>query len=103
MKALQKEEIMNVFTDDWKALGTGAEAGDWPGKVSEGLMLYQALTNQKYAKDKKVSCINWHPTIYGKVHNFNQGTASHRKILIVASLAISFKSASSAFSVSSLD
>lgn len=63
---------MNVFSDDWKALGTGADAGDWSAKVSEGLMLYQAFTDQKYSKDKTVSSISWHPTIYGKVQNFNQ-------------------------------
>ncbi|XP_071342532.1 dynein axonemal intermediate chain 3 isoform X2 [Trachinotus anak] len=67
LKALQQEEIMNVFTDDWRALGTGAEAGDWSGKASEGLMLYQAFTDQKYTKDKNISSINWHPTIYGVI------------------------------------
>ncbi|XP_067452451.1 dynein axonemal intermediate chain 3 [Thunnus thynnus] len=67
MQALQQEEIMNVFFDDWKALGTEAEGSDWSGKVSEGLMLYQAFTVQKYNKDKKISSINWHPTIYGVI------------------------------------
>ncbi|XP_070688343.1 dynein axonemal intermediate chain 3 [Pempheris klunzingeri] len=67
LQALQQEEIMNVFIDDWKALGTAAEDGDWSGKVSEGFMLYQAFTDQNYAKDKKISSINWHPTIYGVV------------------------------------
>ncbi|XP_062280826.1 dynein axonemal intermediate chain 3 [Scomber scombrus] len=65
--ALQQEEIMNVFFDDWKALGTEAEGSDWSGKVSEGLMLYQAFTVQKYSKDKKISSMNWHPTIYGVI------------------------------------
>lgn len=65
---------MNVFDDDWKALGTVAEHGDWSGKVSEGLMLYQAFTDQEYTKGKKISSINWHPTIYGKkkVQNHSQ-------------------------------
>ncbi|XP_044056933.1 dynein axonemal intermediate chain 3 isoform X2 [Siniperca chuatsi] len=67
LQALQQEEIMNVFFDDWKALGTAAEDGDYSGKVSEGLMLYQAFTDQKYTKDKKISSINWHPTIYGVI------------------------------------
>ncbi|KAM7409818.1 hypothetical protein PAMA_001357 [Pampus argenteus] len=67
MQALQQEEIMNVFIDDWKALGKGAESGDWSGKVSEDLMLYQAFTVQKYTKDKTISSINWHPTIYGVI------------------------------------
>ncbi|XP_045906664.1 dynein axonemal intermediate chain 3 isoform X2 [Micropterus dolomieu] len=67
LQVLQQEEIMNVFIDDWKALGTAAEDGDWSGKVSEGLILYQAFTDQKYTKDKKISSINWHPTIYGLI------------------------------------
>ncbi|XP_029987627.1 dynein axonemal intermediate chain 3 [Sphaeramia orbicularis] len=65
LHALQQEEIMNVFFDDWKALGTGAEESNWSERESEVLMLYQAFTDQKYSKDKKISCINWHPTIYG--------------------------------------
>ncbi|KAF3835398.1 hypothetical protein F7725_027956 [Dissostichus mawsoni] len=65
LQVLQQEEIMNVFFDDWKALGTAGDDADWSGKISEGLMLYQAFTDQKYTKDKKISSINWHPTIYG--------------------------------------
>nr|XP_033478374.1 WD repeat-containing protein 63 isoform X1 [Epinephelus lanceolatus]XP_033478375.1 WD repeat-containing protein 63 isoform X1 [Epinephelus lanceolatus] len=67
LRALQQEEIMNVFFDDWKALGTAAEDSDWSGKVSENLMLYQAFTDQKYTKDKKISSVNWHPAIYGLI------------------------------------
>lgn len=69
LKALQQEEIMNVFIDDWKALGTEAEASDWSGKAlaSKSLTLYQVFTDQKYTKDKNISSINWHPTIYGKL------------------------------------
>lgn len=73
LQALQQEEIMNVFLDDYKALGTLAEDGDWCGKVSEGLMLNQAFSDQKYTKDKKITSINWHPTIYGKEQNHSQG------------------------------
>lgn len=53
---------MNVFTDDWKAL----ETEDSSEKVSEGLMLHQAFTVQNFNEDKKISCIRWHPTVYGK-------------------------------------
>ncbi|MED6277784.1 hypothetical protein CHARACLAT_017031, partial [Characodon lateralis] len=67
LHALQQEEIMNVFIDDWKALGTGLEAGEWSGQVSDSLVLHQIFTNQKYSKDKKISCLNWHPTIYGVI------------------------------------
>ncbi|XP_034437960.1 WD repeat-containing protein 63 isoform X1 [Hippoglossus hippoglossus] len=65
--ALQQEEIMNVFHDDWRALGTGPEDGDWSGKDCAELMLYQSFTDQMYSKDRKISCINWHPTIYGVI------------------------------------
>ncbi|KAI3368543.1 hypothetical protein L3Q82_025551 [Scortum barcoo] len=65
--ALQQEEIMNVFTDDFKAFGTAAEDDDWYGHFSEDLMLYQAFTDQQYTKNKKISSINWHPTIYGVI------------------------------------
>ncbi|XP_051803637.1 dynein axonemal intermediate chain 3 isoform X2 [Acanthochromis polyacanthus] len=67
LQALQQEEIMNVFLDDCKALGTLAETDDWSGKVSEDLVLHYAFTNQKYTKDKKISSINWHPTIFGVI------------------------------------
>ncbi|XP_030289808.1 dynein axonemal intermediate chain 3 [Sparus aurata] len=67
LHALQQEEIMNVFSDDWEALGTGAEGGDWPGKVSQDLMLFQAFTDHKYTKDRKISSIHWHPTIHGVI------------------------------------
>ncbi|KAM9848859.1 dynein axonemal intermediate chain 3 [Aulostomus maculatus] len=67
LQALQQEEIMNVFIDDWKSLGTEAEDEQWSGKVSEGLMLHQAFTVQKCAQDKTISCMNWHPTIHGVI------------------------------------
>uniref|UniRef100_A0A3Q2NPF8 Dynein axonemal intermediate chain 3 n=1 Tax=Fundulus heteroclitus TaxID=8078 RepID=A0A3Q2NPF8_FUNHE len=70
LHALQQEEIMNVFIDDWKALGTGLEAGDWSGQASDSLVLHQAFADQRFSKDKKISCLNWHPTIYGKVQHF---------------------------------
>ena len=56
--------MVNVFFEDWEAMGTAAEGSD---QVYEGLMLFQAFTDQKHTKDKKISSINWHPTIYGKV------------------------------------
>uniref|UniRef100_A0A3B5ALS7 WD repeat domain 63 n=1 Tax=Stegastes partitus TaxID=144197 RepID=A0A3B5ALS7_9TELE len=70
LHALQQEEILNMLLDDWKALGTLAEAGD--SKVSEDLMLHHAFTDQKYTKDKKVSSVNWHPTILGKVKSLRE-------------------------------
>ncbi|XP_034036690.1 WD repeat-containing protein 63 [Thalassophryne amazonica] len=63
---LQQNEIMDVFVDDWKALQPEDDA-DWSGKVSEGLKLYWTFTDPKYSKNKIISCINWHPTIYGVI------------------------------------
>ncbi|KAM4549120.1 dynein axonemal intermediate chain 3 [Odontesthes bonariensis] len=66
LHALQQEEIINVSFDDWKALGA-LGAGDCSVQVSEGLPLHRAFTDQKYTKDKKISSINWHPTINGVI------------------------------------
>lgn len=67
LHALQQVQIANVFVDSWRALGAGAEDGDWAGKVYEDLALYQAFTDQKYTNNRKISTVNWHPTIYGEV------------------------------------
>ncbi|XP_075944011.1 dynein axonemal intermediate chain 3 [Anarhichas minor] len=65
--ALQQEGIMNVFFDDWKALGTAAKDVDWSGKDFKGLKLHKAFSDQHDTKDKKTSSVNWHPTIYGVI------------------------------------
>uniref|UniRef100_A0A8D3BUF2 Dynein axonemal intermediate chain 3 n=1 Tax=Scophthalmus maximus TaxID=52904 RepID=A0A8D3BUF2_SCOMX len=90
LQALQQEEIMNVFRDDWMALGNGPEAGDWSGKDSKGLMLHQAFTDHKYTKDRKISSINWHPTIDGKVANLEKWKCSHSKITSTPSFIVFF-------------
>ncbi|XP_061635110.1 dynein axonemal intermediate chain 3 isoform X4 [Phyllopteryx taeniolatus] len=63
LHALQQEEIMNVFRDDWMALGKETEDVDWSGKVSDALMLNQAFSDPRYSQDKEISCMHWHPTI----------------------------------------
>ncbi|KAM7011894.1 dynein axonemal intermediate chain 3 [Tautogolabrus adspersus] len=65
LHALQQTEIMNVFIDDWKALGAGTDDRDFYGQVSESLMLFRALSDQTHTKNKKISCVHWHPTIFG--------------------------------------
>ncbi|KAK9519627.1 hypothetical protein VZT92_022343 [Zoarces viviparus] len=65
--ALQQEGIMDVFFDDWKALGTAAKDVDWSGKDFKGLKLYKAFSDQDYTKDKDISSVNWHPTLYGVI------------------------------------
>ncbi|XP_028259767.1 dynein axonemal intermediate chain 3 [Parambassis ranga] len=64
--ALQQEVITNVFFDELKALST-EEDGDWSGKVSKGLSLHQAFTDQMYSKHKSVGSVHWHPTIHGVI------------------------------------
>lgn len=66
LEILQQEVIMNVFEDDCKTLEVVPEHDDRPGKPSKDLMIYQDFVNQKYTQHKKVSSINWHPTIHGK-------------------------------------
>ncbi|KAM9283510.1 dynein axonemal intermediate chain 3 isoform 2-T4 [Morus bassanus] len=61
--ALQQNEIMNAFFDDWKALG-GDESRSG-GKPDVYLKAYQSFTDLRYLKDRTISCVCWHPTIYG--------------------------------------
>ncbi|XP_042318126.1 dynein axonemal intermediate chain 3 isoform X2 [Sceloporus undulatus] len=61
--ALQQNEIMNAFFDDWKALAED-ETG-FVGKSDVFLKEYQSFTDLHYLKDRTISCICWHPTIYG--------------------------------------
>ncbi|NXD38900.1 WDR63 protein, partial [Copsychus sechellarum] len=59
--ALQQNEIMNVFFDDWKALAEDQEEG----KPDVYLEAYQSFTDVQYLKNRTISCVCWHPTIYG--------------------------------------
>ncbi|XP_077389587.1 dynein axonemal intermediate chain 3 [Festucalex cinctus] len=67
LHALQQEEIMNVFKDDWMALGRETEDIDWAGKVSDVLMLNQAFSDSDCSQDKEIICVQWHPTIQGVI------------------------------------
>ncbi|NXS20472.1 WDR63 protein, partial [Mystacornis crossleyi] len=58
--ALQQNEIMDVFFDDWKAL-----AEDEGSKPDVYLKAYQSFTDVQYLKNRTISCVRWHPTIYG--------------------------------------
>ncbi|XP_040533261.1 dynein axonemal intermediate chain 3 isoform X1 [Gallus gallus] len=61
--ALQQNEIMNAFSDDWKALEDDISGSG--GKSDVCLKAYQIFTDLHYLKDKSISCVCWHPTIYG--------------------------------------
>ncbi|NWZ33944.1 WDR63 protein, partial [Brachypodius atriceps] len=59
--ALQQNEIMNVYFDDWKALAQDQEED----KPDVYLKAYQSFTDVQYLKNRTISCVRWHPTIYG--------------------------------------
>ncbi|KAH0618461.1 hypothetical protein JD844_017684 [Phrynosoma platyrhinos] len=54
---------MNAFFDDWKALAE--EESGFVGKSDVFLKEYQSFTDLHYLKDRTISSICWHPTIYG--------------------------------------
>ncbi|XP_075364596.1 dynein axonemal intermediate chain 3 isoform X2 [Mycteria americana] len=61
--ALQQNEIMNAFFDDWKALAEDESSSG--GKPDVYLKAYKSFTDLRYLKDRTISCVCWHPTIYG--------------------------------------
>ncbi|NXJ89202.1 WDR63 protein, partial [Corythaixoides concolor] len=61
--ALQQNEIMNAFFDDWKALAEDESSSG--GKPDVYLKAYQSFTDLRYLKGRSISCVCWHPTIYG--------------------------------------
>ncbi|XP_028667360.1 dynein axonemal intermediate chain 3 [Erpetoichthys calabaricus] len=61
--ALQQNEIMNAFIDDWKVLGE--EESSFGGKTDTHLKEYQSFTDLHFSKNKAVSFVNWHPSIPG--------------------------------------
>ncbi|XP_013408046.1 WD repeat-containing protein 63 [Lingula anatina] len=63
--ALQQNEIMNVFYDDW--MGLADEDGSFGSKADNHLKEYQSFTDLQFSKDKTITCIEWHPTIKGVV------------------------------------
>ncbi|XP_062308219.1 LOW QUALITY PROTEIN: dynein axonemal intermediate chain 3 [Osmerus eperlanus] len=63
--ALQQNEIMDVFLDDWKALKE--DDGGYGGKADTHLKEYQSFTDLHFSKEKTISDINWHPTINGVI------------------------------------
>ncbi|KAM9324679.1 dynein axonemal intermediate chain 3 [Gastrophryne carolinensis] len=61
--ALQQNEILNPFVDDWKALSDQESA--YGGRSDSQLKEYQSFTDHQFGKDKTISCIDWHPTLPG--------------------------------------
>ncbi|XP_067845904.1 dynein axonemal intermediate chain 3 [Heptranchias perlo] len=63
--ALQQNEIMDVFYDDWKGLSD--EESVFGGKADCHLKEYQSFTDLHKSQGKRISDIEWHPTILGLV------------------------------------
>ena len=59
-EALQSNEIINVFQDDFEMLGDDEAAGG--GKVNTAGMNNRTFIDNEYCKGKCVSCIKFHPT-----------------------------------------
>ncbi|XP_041063784.1 dynein intermediate chain 3, axonemal [Carcharodon carcharias] len=63
--ALQQNEIMDVFYDDWRGLTD--EDSTFGGKADCHLKEYQSFTDLQKSQGKRVNNIEWHPTILGLV------------------------------------
>ncbi|KAM4629289.1 dynein axonemal intermediate chain 3 [Polymixia lowei] len=61
--AIQQNDIMDVFFDDWGALSVDSGFGE---KTDTHLKQYQSFTDL-HSKEKTISQINWHPTINGVI------------------------------------
>ncbi|XP_048256413.1 dynein axonemal intermediate chain 3-like isoform X4 [Haliotis rufescens] len=62
--ALQQNEIMNVFFNDWLNLGDSDSFGN---KADNHLKEYQSFTDLQFSKEKRITSIQWHPSIKGVV------------------------------------
>ncbi|XP_037354413.2 dynein axonemal intermediate chain 3 isoform X1 [Talpa occidentalis] len=63
--ALQQNEIMNTFIDDWKNLAE--EEGTFGDKTDTHLKEYQSFTDLHNLTEKMITCVSWHPVIYGLI------------------------------------
>ena len=65
--ALQQNEIMNVFADDYNDLFD--VDGVFGNKTDNNLKEYQSFTDLEFSKDKTISGIDWHPSIKGMCYD----------------------------------
>nr|XP_012603065.1 WD repeat-containing protein 63 isoform X2 [Microcebus murinus] len=63
--ALQQNEITNTFIDDWKSLAE--DEGMFGDKSDTHLKEYQSFTDLHSPTEKMITCVSWHPTIYGLI------------------------------------
>ncbi|NXA95377.1 WDR63 protein, partial [Melanocharis versteri] len=86
--ALQQNEIMNVFFDDWKALAEDQEEG----MPDVYLKAYQSFTDVQYLKNRTISCVRWHPTIYGIIALSAREQPSYEKQVNLSNKSLLHKS-----------
>ncbi|KAF6346020.1 hypothetical protein mRhiFer1_018328 [Rhinolophus ferrumequinum] len=63
--ALQQNEIMNTFIDDWKCLAE--EEGTFGDKTDTHLKEFQSFTDLHSLMETMITCVSWHPDIYGLI------------------------------------
>ncbi|KAI4590807.1 hypothetical protein MJG53_001856 [Ovis ammon polii x Ovis aries] len=63
--ALQQNEIMNTFIHDWKCLAE--EESTFGDKTDTHLKEYQSFTDLHSLTEKMITCVSWHPVIYGLI------------------------------------
>lgn len=63
--ALQQNETLDVFTNDYLELGE--EENAFGAKSDNHLKEYQSFTDLQFSKNKTISFIQWHPTIKGLI------------------------------------
>ncbi|NWV00483.1 WDR63 protein, partial [Upupa epops] len=75
--ALQQNEIMNAFFDDWKALAEDESSSS--GKPNVYLKAHRLFTHLYYLKDRTIGYVCWHPTIYGIIAVSAREKLSHEE------------------------
>jgi hypothetical protein len=66
-EALQSNELINVFQDDFEMLGNDEAAA--AAKISTVNILPRTFIEHDYCKNKRVSCIKFHPTYINDLIN----------------------------------
>lgn len=56
---------MNTFVNDWRCLAE--DEGTFEDKTDTHLREYQSFTDLHSLTEKMVTCVSWHPTIYGEM------------------------------------
>eukprot|EP01135_Chromosphaera_perkinsii_P005184 Nk52_evm2s322 gene=Nk52_evmTU2s322 len=64
-KALQQNETMDIIRDDFMDLAK--EDAALGLKTDNYMKEYQSFTDLRFSKDKSITCIDWHPSLFGIV------------------------------------